>query len=282
MTAESRGERRAGPCTTHLERVQDLPATLPPSPPETGRGVSGAAGGKGDKGGGRGRGDAGGEETRVQLAAGEQRSWRRVAVPAAPPPPTPGPGLARRAGHPGGRERGRPNPDLVRLAWQRSGDGAPRAPAYLEREVRVRSRDTGRGSCQLLLATLQVSEAHWSPSYPPPRAPRTPSSGPGPRRPPAHPPPAALRRAPLLPLLFIPESGGPSPETSLPQRVHAHTSPQKRALFSEGAAMRVLEILGLGDFRKTLLKSWIYPMRFKGGTTSNRPCLHPRRPYPHH
>lgn len=33
ITAESRGERRAGACAIHLERVDDLPPASPPGPP---------------------------------------------------------------------------------------------------------------------------------------------------------------------------------------------------------------------------------------------------------
>ena len=166
------------------------------------------------------------------MRAERRRGSARVGVPEGRPPGArpgaEGPGEGAREGA-GGDSLGRPS-------WHR-GPAAPgrrQHPAPLL-TVRARSepaagRPRGAGlrrarapagvSCQPLQAAasgiggIRVS---WLPA---PARVCGPSPGPRPRccllipsrRP---------SRAPLLPLLFIPESGGPSPAPSLPQRAHA-------------------------------------------------------------
>lgn len=117
---------------------------------------------------------------------------------------------------------------------------APRAPPYLAREVGVRSR--GRGSAGLARACAARSPLSAPPrsrsgsprrsdlQQPAPGRVSTLSSRPAPAARVLS-PPSVLRRAPLLPLLFIRESGGPSP--SLPSSgACTHRLPQKRVLLA--------------------------------------------------
>lgn len=222
---QSLGENRARVLAPHTWRRGET-ARLPshPLPTSPGGGFWGLPWGGGHKRRGKGRGDGG----PAQLAEGRS--------PRCPPfhhphHPHPGRALAPRAGRRSGREPERPNRHLVRLARQPSGEGARRAPAYLAREVRVRSGDAGRGRCQLLRAALQVSEARGSPSSPPPRAPRAPllpPSPPAPARssPCGRPPP----RSPSPPAVYSGERWPLSRAFPPPARARTHL-PQKRALF---------------------------------------------------
>lgn len=209
----------------------------PPPAPQPACGFSGGLPGKGARGSGGPQGSG--------AAGGGART---------PPPPLLQPGAGTARGRRRRAQRGGAGRHLAR-----SGEGVPRAPAYLAREVRVRSGDAGRVRRQPLPAALQVSEALGSPGTPLLRpATRTPPSG--------RPPP----RSPSPPAVYSGERG-PLSRAFPPPGACTHTPPPEKRSRSEGAATVVLEILGLRDFGKPLLKSLIYPVRFRGGAAAPVP-----------